>query len=228
MNPVLVELWRSDGSRSSAGAGAVESVHRGALVVVDAAGRTVLALGDIDRPVFGRSAVKGLQALPLVASGAADAYALSDAELALACASHGGEPAHVATAAGLLTRLGLDETALECGAHAPMHADSAADLLRQGRPVGALDNNCSGKHAGFICLGCLLAHQAGVDARAFVRGYVEPEHLVMREVGAALSAATGEDVAHAPRGRDGCSIPPTRCRCEPWRSVLPASPRARA
>lgn len=207
MNPVLVELWRSDGSRSGTGAGAVESVHRGALAVVDSGGHMVLSIGDVERPVFGRSAVKGLQALPLLASGAADAWSLSDAELALACASHGGEPAHVATAAGLLARLGLDETVLECGAHAPMHADSASALVREGRLFSALNNNCSGKHSGFVCLGCLLARQAGSDARDFMRGYVEPTHPVMREVAAAQSAATGVDVELAPRGRDGCSIP---------------------
>jgi L-asparaginase II len=207
MNPVLVELWRSDGSTHGPGCGAVESVHRGSVVVVDAAGRTVLALGEPDRPVFGRSAVKGLQALPLVASGAAEAYGLSDAELALACASHGGEPEHVATAAGLLARLGLDADALECGAHSPSHLDSANALVRAGRPFTALNNNCSGKHSGFVCLGCLLARQAGADARDFVKGYVEPQHPVMREVGAALSAATGVDVETVPRGRDGCSIP---------------------
>ncbi|MFM2067910.1 MAG: hypothetical protein RLZZ584_2819, partial [Pseudomonadota bacterium] len=207
MNPVLVELWRSDGSTQGAGRGAVESVHRGSVVVVDAAGSTVLALGEPERPVFGRSAVKGLQALPLVASGAAEAYGLSNAELALACASHGGEPAHTATAAGLLARLGLDEDVLECGAHAPSHLDSAYALVREGRPFTALNNNCSGKHSGFVCLGCLLARQAGAEPRAFMRGYVEPQHPVMREVGAALGAATGVDVERAPRGRDGCSIP---------------------
>ncbi|MEY2687730.1 MAG: hypothetical protein RL375_1928 [Pseudomonadota bacterium] len=207
MNPVLVELWRSDGSVAGNGVGAVESVHRGALAVVDADGRTVLGIGDVERPVFGRSAVKGLQALPLLASGAADAWALSHAELALACASHGGEPAHVATAAGLLARLGLDETVLECGAHAPMHAESASALVRESRPFSALNNNCSGKHSGFVCLGCVLARQAGADPRGFLRGYVEHDHPVMREVGAALSAATGVDVEQLPRGRDGCSIP---------------------
>ena len=106
MNPILIEVLRG---------GTVESRHAGALAIVDASGTVHTALGDIDRPVFPRSAVKLLQALPLVASGAAEAFGLGDAELALACASHSGEPEHVATAAGLLARLGLDETALECG-----------------------------------------------------------------------------------------------------------------
>ena len=93
MNPILVEALRG---------GAIESAHRGAVAVLDSRGGQVLALGDIERPVFPRSAVKLLQALPLVASGAADALQLGDEELALACASHNGEPAHVATAAGML------------------------------------------------------------------------------------------------------------------------------
>ncbi|MFM2120502.1 MAG: hypothetical protein RL722_1970, partial [Pseudomonadota bacterium] len=84
---------------------------------------------------------------------------------------------------------------------------SAAELIRAGAPFNALHNNCSGKHSGFVCLGCLLARQAGQPARDFLRGYVEPGHVVMREVSAAVSAATGVDVERQPRGRDGCSIP---------------------
>ncbi|MBQ0958570.1 asparaginase [Ideonella sp. 4Y11] len=195
-NPVLVEALRGD---------TVESAHRGALVVVDADGATVLALGDVQRPVFPRSAVKLLQALPLVASGAAERWQLTDAELALACASHGGEPAHVATAAGLLARLGLDASVLECGAHWPGHEPATRALARSGAEPSALHNNCSGKHSGLACLGCLLA--GGADARGFLSGYTQPQHPVMREVSAALQAATGHDLAHAPMGIDGCSIP---------------------
>ena len=161
MNPVLVEAWRGD---------RVESFHRGALAIVDADGALVAALGDVERPVFPRSAIKVLQALPLVASGASGRLGLDDEQLALACASHGGEPRHVQTAAA-----------------SPLH------------------NNCSGKHAGFLCLACAL--HDGPDRRGWVRGYVTPEHPVMREVGAALQAATDVDLAGAPRGTDGCSIP---------------------
>jgi L-asparaginase II len=105
-NPVLVEVSRG---------GLVESRHRGSVALVDAEGATVLALGDVERPVFPRSAVKALQALPLVETGVADAFGLSDADLALVCASHAGEPAHVAGAAAMLRKAGRDETCLECG-----------------------------------------------------------------------------------------------------------------
>jgi len=196
-HPVLVDAWRGD---------IVESFHRGSFAVVDAAGALARQAGDVDRPVYPRSAIKALQALPLVASGAAARFGLDDAELALACASHGGEPAHTATAARMLAKAGLDGTALECGTHWPSHVESARALAARHEPPQALHNNCSGKHAGFVCVGCLLAGDPDT-ARGFLRGYVEPAHPVMREVGAAIESATGVRLADAPRATDGCSIP---------------------
>jgi len=195
-NPILVEAQRG---------GIAESVHRGAVAVVDAQGRVHTALGDIERPIFPRSAVKVLQALPLVASGAAERFGLGDAELALACASHGGEPHHTETALTALAKAGLDVQALECGTHWPYHEGSQRALAAAGQAPSALHNNCSGKHAGFVCLGCGLAGRAG--ASDFLRGYVQPEHPVMREVTASLQDATGFDLARTARGTDGCSIP---------------------
>jgi L-asparaginase II len=196
MNPILVEVQRG---------GSVESLHRGALAVVDADGSVVVALGDVRRPIFPRSAVKVLQALPLVASGAADRLALSDAELALACASHNGEDTHVRTAAQMLAKAGLDVDALECGTHWPYLDTAVRALAAAGREPNALNNNCSGKHAGFLCLACAL--HGGANLRRYARGYVAAEHPVMREVTAALQAATGFDLADTSRGTDGCSIP---------------------
>lgn len=200
-NPTLVEVLRG---------GAVESRHAGALAVLDADGAVLAALGDIDRPVFPRSAVKVLQALPLVASGAAERLALTDAELALACASHGGEPLHASTAAAMLAKAGLDAGCLECGTHWPYSEPAMRALAAGGGEPSALHNNCSGKHAGFLCLACEMSRQAAgaaADVRAFARGYVQPDHPVMREVTAALEATTGASLASAPRGTDGCSIP---------------------
>ena len=196
MNPILVEVTRGH---------AVESVHRGALAVLDADGGFIASLGDIERPIFPRSAVKLLQALPLVESGAADQLGLSDDELALACSSHNGEPAHVRTAAGMLAKAGLDASALECGTHWPKHDEALRALAAAGREPTALNNNCSGKHAGFLCLACAMHGRAGLQA--FCQGYVQPEHPVMREVTAALEVVTGFDAGGAPRGTDGCSIP---------------------
>ena len=189
MNPVLVNVLRG---------GTVESFHRGALAIVDAEGALHTALGDIERPVFPRSAVKALQALPLVASGSADRWGLGDESLALACASHGGEPAHTRTAAATLAAAGLDESALECGTHWPSNEAASRALAAAGTAPGPLHNNCSGKHAGFLCVGCLMARQAGREPAEYVRGYLKPDHPVMKEISAALAAATGCDLARAP------------------------------
>ncbi len=195
-NPILVEALRGD---------ACESMHRGAVAVVDADGARVASLGDIRRHVFPRSAVKVLQALPLVESGAADRLGLDDEALAVACASHGGEPAHTAVVERMLGKAGLDASALECGTQWPSQERAARALAAAGKEASALTNNCSGKHAGFLCVACRM-HE-GADLRRFVAGYVRPEHPVMRTVTAALQAATGCDLAQVPRGTDGCSIP---------------------
>ncbi len=195
-NPVLAEVQRG---------GIVESFHRGAWAVVDGSGTLHSHAGDIDRPIFPRSAVKVLQALPLVESGAAERWGLTDDQLALACASHGGEAPHVATAAAMLAQAGVDAAALECGTHWPYHEGTQRTMAAAGQAPSALHNNCSGKHSGFVCLGCVMAKDG--DARAFLRGYVGREHPVMREVGAALEAATGWRLADTPVGTDGCSIP---------------------
>lgn len=195
-NPVLVEALRGL---------TLESAHRGAVAVVDADGALHSAWGDIDRPIFPRSAVKVLQALPLVESGAAERYGLSDEELALACASHGGEARHTAAAASMLAKAGMDVTALECGTHWPYLDGAIKAMAAAGGQPNALNNNCSGKHAGFVCLGCLMAGED--DRRAFLTGYVKPGHPVMREVTAALQSSTGYDLARTAVGTDGCSIP---------------------
>jgi L-asparaginase II len=189
-NPVLVEVLRG---------ALVESRHRGAAAVMDADGAVVLAVGDADRPVFPRSAVKALQALPLVETGTADRFALTDEALALACASHSGEPDHVATAQATLARAGLDAAALRCGAHPPIHQPTAAALYRAGALPSALHNNCSGKHAGFLCLACAL--------KADPRGYVEADHPVQREVRAAIEGISGFPLTDDRRATDGCSVP---------------------
>jgi L-asparaginase II len=189
-NPVLVEALR--GSR-------VESRHRGAVAVADADGAIVLELGDIEQPIYPRSAVKPLQALPLIETGAADRHGFAEAELALACASHGGEPSHVAVVERMLARIELDASALECGAHWPIHQLSAQALLRAGRNPSAVHNNCSGKHSGFLA--CCRA--IGVDHH----GYVSPAHPVQREVKATIESLAGLSIPDDRCAVDGCSAP---------------------
>ena len=188
-NPVLVEVTRGH---------IVESVHRGAVAVFDADGVEVTAIGDIDRPVFPRSAVKAIQALPLVESGAADAFGLGAREIAMACASHSGEPAHADLAAAMLGKAGLDAGALECGAHWPTNQAAALALATGGQP-SALHNNCSGKHAGFLC----TCRHLGIDHRGYVGAGHGEQKLVREAMEAVTGAAHGADVC----GVDGCSIP---------------------
>jgi L-asparaginase II len=167
--------------------------------VVDAEGATVLSIGDVDRRVFPRSAVKALQAIPLVESGIADRYGLSDEEIALACASHSGEPEHVAAAQSMLSKAGQDAGCLECGVHWPMGEAANRALAAKGGSPSALHNNCSGKHAGFICLACGLNESP--------RGYVSADHPVQRSVREALEDITGACHTAEKSGIDGCSIP---------------------
>lgn len=189
-DPVLVEILRGP---------QVESAHRGAVVVTDAAGNVVFEAGDVDRAVFPRSAVKGLQALALVETGAADRLALTDAELALACSSHNGEAIHTDTAATMLARAGRDVAALECGVHWPSYDVAARALAAEGRTPTAIHNNCSGKHSGFICLACDAGHDPA--------GYLSPDHPAMRMVTERLAEMTGTTLDARNRAADGCSIP---------------------
>lgn len=189
-NPALVEVIRGS---------IVESVHRGSVAVFDADGKAVLEIGYPLRPVFPRSAVKAIQALPLIESGAADAYGFGNKELALACASHNGEAVHADLARSMLRKAGLDEDALECGAHWPSYQQATIDLARSGGSPSGLHNNCSGKHAGFICACC----HSGVDHR----GYVKPGHWLQQAVREAMETVTGAPHGVDTCGIDGCSIP---------------------
>jgi L-asparaginase II len=189
-NPVLVEITRGE---------RVESRHRGAVAVSDAHGKAVLALGDVEAPVFPRSAVKIMQALPLLESGAAEAFSFHAQELALAQASHSGEPEHVAGVTAMLTAIGLGEPALECGSQQPVNAKASAAMIKSGRAPSQLHNNCSGKHAGFLA----VARQLGVDHH----GYVGPHHPVQELVRKALADVTGAALDAKHCGIDGCSIP---------------------
>lgn len=189
-NPVLVELTRG---------GRVESVHRGAVVVADGRGQQHLSLGQVEAPVFPRSAVKAMQALLLVESGAADRFGFGNRELALACSSHSGEPAQSELAASMLAAADLDQTALECGTHWPSYPEAARNLARSGAAASQLHNNCSGKHAGFICAACHL----GIDPA----GYVNYGHEVQDMIRGIFADLAGDHFGVDNCGTDGCSIP---------------------
>jgi len=188
-NPVLVHVTRG---------GIVESRHRGAFAVADAGGGLAVALGDIASPIFPRSAIKAFQALAMVEL-AADRFGFTEEEIALACASHGGEPEHVRVARAMLAKLGLDQADLECGAHWPYDAEAQHALAAAGERPGAIHNNCSGKHAGMLALALTL----DVDPK----GYTDVSHPVQRTIAATLRDLCGIDPDAQPCGTDGCSVP---------------------
>ncbi|GAB4138256.1 MAG: asparaginase [Planctomycetota bacterium] len=177
--------------------GRVESRHHGSLAVVHE-GETVLALGDPDASIYARSAVKPLQALPLLESGIPERLSFGSKEIALCCASHGGTKAHVEVVRSILARGGLSEEDLGCGPHAPFDDEARRQMLREGGSPSRIHNNCSGKHAGFL----LLAKRCGDD----LRRYLSPDCRSQRLVAEAVAEMTGLG-APAPVGVDGCGAP---------------------
>ncbi len=188
--PVLVEVTRGS---------IVEAWHHGALVAVSSDGDIIAAVGNPDWVTYLRSAAKPFQALSVVESGAADHYGLTDRELAVICGSHAAEPRHVEAVCSILSKIGLDESALRCGAHMPINEEAARALIRAGENPQPVHNNCSGKHSGMLA----LARFWGTD----VESYLEPTHPVQvanRRVLAEMAGLRPEEIII---GMDGCSVP---------------------
>ena len=189
-NPVLIEMLRGE---------RCESCHRGSIAIAGPDGRLAFASGEVHRPVFPRSAIKAIQCLPLIETGAADRFGYGAAEIALACASHSGTERHVTVAAGMLARAGLDASSLACGAHEPLSPAAARNLIRQGQPLSPLHNNCSGKHAGMLTTAVHLGEP--------VADYWRPDHPVQVRIADALSDLTGAPLGTDRIVIDGCSAP---------------------
>ncbi len=189
-NPIIAEVTRG---------GIVESQHRGAFIVMDRDMRVATHAGDVERAVFPRSAIKAFQALPLLEGGGAKAFALTDAEIALCCSSHNGESDHVATALSILGKCSCGESHLECGAHWPSGREAANALLRAGAKPSSIHNNCSGKHAGMLAA-CM---HMGLDPM----GYINADHPLQRAIAKRMGEICGVNLATAPIGIDGCSVP---------------------
>ena len=189
--PLLVEATRGD---------QVERRHEVDAVVATADGTMLESWGDPDRLVLPRSAVKPVQALPLVTTGAADAFGLGPVELALSCASHDGEDGHVVALFGWLARIGCSVDDLACGTHLPLAESAAAALLTTGGSSSPLHNNCSGKHVGFLT----MCRHLGLPTD----GYLSADHPLHREhVTPAMAEAFGFDPDAQRPGVDGCGIP---------------------
>ncbi len=189
-NPVIAEVTRG---------GIVESRHTGSFAIVDGGGRLIRKAGGFASPVFPRSAIKAFQCVPVLESGAADAFGLSDEEIALCCSSHNGEPEHVRVARALLHKAHNSEAHYECGAHWPMHMEAQHNAVKAGGEALPIHNNCSGKHAGMLA----LARQLGADAR----DYVKIDHPVQLAIAEAITRYCEVDVKQLTWGIDGCSVP---------------------
>ena len=183
----MVELWRG---------GLLESTHCGHAVICDDTGAVVQSWGNPDKIIFSRSSCKMLQALPLLETGAADAFGLTDAHIAFACASHQGEAKHVDMAQRWLAGLELAEPDLRCGAHEPYDRLERDRLIKTDTSPCQFHNNCSGKHSGFLSVAKHL--KAGPE-------YVEIDHPLQRAVKAAFEEVTDETSPGF--GIDGCSAP---------------------
>lgn len=189
-NPVLVEVTRGDG---------VESRHRGAIAIVNSQGLVIEQWGDIGAPVLPRSAIKSMQALGLVETGAAEHFKISDSELAIACASHSSQPEHLAVVRKWLARMKLGIDDLQCGSTGSIEQNVNAQLIRSGAQLTRAHNNCSGKHTGFLATALHMGEPT--------KGYIDADHPVQRRVLAILEEMGEVDLSSAPRGRDGCGIP---------------------
>jgi L-asparaginase II len=176
-----------------------ESRHRGNVVAVEGDGRVVASLGAPETVTYLRSASKPHQAIPLVASGAADRFRLDEQEIAIACGSHSGEPMHTETVSRMLHKLGLDESALKCGVHEPYSEETARSLRERGERPTQLHNNCSGKHSGMLALALHLGAPLG--------DYDRPSSPVQLAIGRAIEKFSGVPLEDIAVSVDGCGVP---------------------
>ena len=190
-NPLVVEVTRG---------ASIESVHLVDVALVDNTGNLDEGWGESSRPKLPRSALKPIQATPLITEGVADSESLTAQQLAVACSSHNGEAGHVEVVDRWLETLGFSHNVLECGAHVPANPQAARDLMLSGIQPDSRHNNCSGKHTGFVC----LSKHFDLD----VSGYIAPDHPVMKSfVTPAIEDFCRIDLSDQVPGVDGCGVP---------------------
>jgi L-asparaginase II len=177
----------------------VESIHRGHYIVIDGEGRTIAAAGDPSTVTFFRSACKPHQSIPLITSGAADAFGFTEDEIAMACASHSGETMHVEIVRRMLEKIGMSESDLKCGTHFPFSEAESRRMQRAGETPTPLQNNCSGKHVGMLA----LAKHIGAETRC----YETLDHRVQRRMLRAIAEFTEVPAETIAIGTDGCAAP---------------------
>lgn len=187
---ILVELTRGP---------LVESVHFGALAVVDAQGALHASCGDPELVANLRSSSKPFQALPLIERGGAERFGLTDREVAITCASHMGTDDHVAVLRAMQAKIGVSEADLLCGVHPAGHTATAKEMLLRGEEPTANRHNCSGKHTG------MLAH--AVLRQLPTADYLNTSHEIQKTILRTFAEMTGLAPSEVLVGIDGCSAP---------------------
>ena len=180
-------------------AGHVENIHRGDAAAVNCAGKIVASVGNAYLPMFWRSAAKPFQALPFVKNGGMERYGITDEELALLVSSHSGEENHVALVREILSKLGLDESVLDCGVVRPMSGKAFKKIVAAGEKVLPVHNPCSGKHSQIIALAMML----GIP----YEGYTKPDHEAQKIIFRHVAMASRMDENKLEIGIDGCGVP---------------------
>jgi len=189
-NPILVEVIRGD---------VVESFHRGVICVVDEANQVLFSKGNIHQVCYPRSAMKFLQHIPLLESGAVEQFGFTLAEIAVMCGSHNAEPMHVDVVTSILRKIGLGADDLRCGAHYPMQQEDIAAFYRADKKPTDLHNNCSGKHAGFLAYCVLLGYDT--------KDYLHPDHPLQQAIKQVCAEMYEVPAASMLLAIDGCSAP---------------------
>jgi L-asparaginase II len=189
MAEAIVEVSRGD---------IVESRHRVHIAVVDGKGRLRAHAGDAGFVAFARSAIKPVQAIPVLVDGAAERFGFTDIEVALCCASHSGEPRHIEAVQGMLRKIGAAEDALACGAHVPMGKQAAQELAERGEEPSRVHNNCSGKHVGMLALAQIHGWP--------LAGYHEADHPVQIRMQQELATWTEMNADDFGVAVDGCGV----------------------
>ncbi len=177
----------------------VESVHDGSLAIAQPDGKTVFSVGDIDRPVFLRSSSKPFQSQAFLEAGGVEAYNLTEQEIAIMCASHTGTDEHVRVLESLQAKIGITESMLQCGIHAPYHSATAREKLLKGEAFHPNQNDCAGKHSGMLAFAKMIG--------APLENYLDPAHPVQQAMLRTFAEMCGVSVDSVALGTDGCSAP---------------------
>lgn len=179
--------------------GRVESSHCGHVAVVNSKGELLYSIGDPNRITYARSAIKPIQTIPVLETGAADSFGLTNPDISLLCASHSGEAQHTDRVLAILKRAGIEEGALQCGTHIPHAQDTYKALLAAGKDLTPLYNNCSGKHTGMLITAKYMNEK--------LEDYYKPLHPVQQRILKTLSEITDYSIEQIEIGTDGCGVP---------------------